>query len=457
MEMNLAPIVVLRGPRRVGKTTVQEQFINDLLARDSIEGSRIFRVQFDDIESELGLTIKGVIDPILALCMWFEDHVLGCTFNEAARDGKPAYLFFDEVQNLNRWSEQLKALVDHFTVQVLVTGSSALRIELGRDSLAGRITTLNLGTLSLREIAELRGHGSIPPLMSDNGLAELLKMDFWKQARELGRTYAPIRDTSLADFSERGGYPEAQAKFGIPWPDMADHLNESVIERAIQHDLRIGERGKRRDQQLLEEVFRLTCRYAGQSPGQAIFVNEVKNALGANIGWQRILTYLKFLDGAMLIYLVCPLELRLNRRKGNAKVCLCDHALRASWLQESIPLDPLELKKSPHLSDLAGHIAESVVGSYLGAIRGLDLSHFPERGAEPEVDFIITIGHKRIPLEVKYRRTIDPHRDTLGLRSFMERTVYNAPFGILITMTDDVVVPDPRIVALPLSSFLLIT
>ena len=79
----------------------------------------------------------------------------------------------------------------------------------------------------------------------------------------------------------------------------------------------------------------------------------------------------------------------------------------------------------------------------------------PERATEPEIDFVLTIGEKRIPLEVKYRRRIDPHRDTVGLRSFLERTHYNAPFGVLVTMGDDVAIQDPRIVAVSLASLLL--
>jgi hypothetical protein len=97
-----------------------------------------------------------------------------------------------------------------------------------------------------------------------------------------------------------------------------------------------------------------------------------------------------------------------------------------------VPLDPLSLERSPHLADLAGHIAESVVGAYLGGIPHLDVAHFAERSTEPEIDFVLTIGETRIPLEVKYRRRIDPHRDTLGLRSFIEKAHYNAPFGLLV-------------------------
>jgi predicted AAA+ superfamily ATPase len=124
-------------------------------------------------------------------------------------------------------------------------------------------------------------------------------------------------------------------------------------------------------------------------------------------------------------------------------------------MQESVPLAPDDLAASPHLTDLAGRIAESAAGYFLRSIRGLDVAHFPERGAEPEVDYVLTIGEQRIPVEVKYRRVID-FRDTHGLRSFLEKSHYNAPFGVLVTLTDDVIVDDPRIVPIPLSSLLLL-
>ena len=56
-------------------------------------------------------------------------------------------------------------------------------------------------------------------------------------------------------------------------------------------------------------------------------------------------------------------------------------------------------------------------------------------------------------MEVKYRRRID-YKDTLGLRSFIEKAPYNAPFGVLITMTDASQSDDPRIVSVPLSTLL---
>jgi predicted AAA+ superfamily ATPase len=444
----MTPATVLRGPRRVGKTVLLRQIIEEML-REQVTPNRILYIPFDDLP-----TLAGIREPVLATARWFEKHILGSSFNAAANRGTPAFVFLDEVQNLDAWAEQTKNLCDNHAVRVLVTGSSSLRIEAGRDSLAGRVTSLDLGPLLLREIAGLRFGYSDDPYWSDNELDKLAALQFWTEAVAHGTRQAQWRLAAYEAFSKRGAYPIAQERHTTPWPEVADYLNETVIKRAIQHDLRMGPRGQKRDEKLLEEVFRLSCRYAGQTPGQSVFVPEVQQALAGNIGWNRILNYLKFLDGTLLIRLVQPLELRLKRKKAPPKICLCDHALRASWLQEIVPLDPDGLSANPHLTDLAGHLAESVLGYFLASIPNLDVAHFPARSAEPEVDFVITVGTRRIPIEVKYRRRIDPHEDTRGLRAFLEKTVYNAPLGLLVTLDDGVTVNDPRIVPISLSSFL---
>jgi predicted AAA+ superfamily ATPase len=438
----------MRGPRRVGKTVLLRQLIEALLA-DGVEASHILYVAFDELP-----TIRGLQEPILAITRWYETEILGETFNRAARNKKPAYVFFDEVQNLDAWAPQIKHFVDNHTVRVMVTGSSSLRIEAGRDSLAGRISSLDLGPLHLREIAELRFGHRIDAYWTDNGSEKIADTKFWQEAREFGQVHQAARIEAFRAFSERGAYPVAQGPADQEWNDIAAHLTETVVKRAIQHDLRMGPRSRRRDEGLLEEVFRLCCRYAGQCPGQDVFVPEINQALGGGIGWQRILSYLRFLDGTLLVNLIPPLELRLKRRKSPPKICLCDHALRASWLQEIIPLDPDVLVESSHLADLAGHLAESTLGYFLSGIPNLEIAHFPPRGNEPEVDFVITVGTKRIPVEVKYRRQIRSHDDTLGLRAFLEKTVYNAPFGLLVTQNDDVTVADPRIISISLSTLL---
>ena len=92
----------------------------------------------------------------------------------------------------------------------------------------------------------------------------------------------------------------------------------------------------------------------------------------------------------------------------------------------------------------------------LSTIRGLDVAHAPERGLDREVDFVLTVGVQRVPVEIKYQRRIDPLRDTLGLRSFVEKSINNASFGLLITQDHSGEVDDPRIVSLPLSTVMLL-
>jgi predicted AAA+ superfamily ATPase len=451
LEAPLAPAIVLRGPRQVGKTTLQEQLIYRLLTTGKAGGREIFRVQFDDLPS-----LRKIPEPILVLSRWFEGTVLGRSFNEAAEAKRPAYLFFDEVQNLRDWGVQVKALVDLNAVKVVVTRSSALRLQLGKDSLAGRLSPLEMGPLLLREVAGLRGLGNLNPVLPLDGPEPLGIRGTWEAVRDSGERNREIRDAAFRMYDERGAYPLAQDHPEARWDEVATQLNESIVRRAIQHDLRLGERGRRRDERLLGEVFRLACRYAGQAPNPATLAQEIRETLPGDVGVQRVRHYLEFLDSTLLIKLVSPLEIRLKRAKGFPKICLCDPALRASWLQERVPLSSEALDENPALSTLAGHIAESIVGYFLGGVPGLDLAWSAERAQDPEVDYVVSVGTHRIPLEVKYTRQIDAARDTRGLLRFMDRKVNNAAFGILVTR--DFVSPpelDPRIVSIPMSSLLL--
>ena len=72
------------------------------------------------------------------------------------------------------------------------------------------------------------------------------------------------------------------------------------------------------------------------------------------------------------------------------------------------------------------------------------------------LDFVLEVGDQQIPVQVQYRRSIDPVRDTRGIRAFVEEPGKPAPFGLLITQTDGPAIDDPRIVAMPLSTFMLL-
>ena len=156
----------------------------------------------------------------------------------------------------------------------------------------------------------------------------------------------------------------------------------------------------------------------------------------------------------MLVHRVDPLEATLKKQSNGPKLCLCDHFVREAWLQERVPLTAEELAGVPQtVSTLAGHIMESVLVYFLKGIPGLEVSWFPERGDEPEVDYVLTIGLKRIPIEVKYTRGKATRKDVKGLESFCRIGKYNAPFGLLITQQESGPIGD-NVLAVPAAALL---
>jgi hypothetical protein len=72
------------------------------------------------------------------------------------------------------------------------------------------------------------------------------------------------------------------------------------------------------------------------------------------------------------------------------------------------------------------------------------------------VDFVMTVGSHRIPIEVKYQATIDPVHDVRGLKSFVDKEIHRAPFALLVTRHDSTQDHDPRIIPISLPTLMLL-
>ena len=288
LSRGLAPAVLLRGPRQVGKTTLLTQVLDQFI-RDGVDPKRLFRLQFDDLSN-----LKRLATPLVELVDWYVRNVLGDTLNSAAAAGRAPFLFLDEVQNLPEWAPQLKHLVDLGKVRAMVTGSSALRIDSGHDSLAGRVQTLEMGPLLLENPRRRpAGFGGVCNAFL-NGLAPLKDKMFWQALRAHGEAYHDVRDRAFQAFAERGAYPVAQVRADIPWGELADFLNESVVRRAIIHDLRMGSRGQKRDEHLLESgipsrvpLYRAVA-VAGDVPRRDQASDECRHGLATNPGVSQV-------------------------------------------------------------------------------------------------------------------------------------------------------------------------
>lgn len=465
LHSRLAPIVAVRGSRRVGKSVLQAQLIEELLlagksdpTRKPVEPARILNVQFDDAPA-----LGGVSMPIQAIVQWYEAHVLKKTLNEAAKEGRPAYLLFDEVQNLADWSVQLKILADKTDTCILVTGSSALRIAQGQDNLAGRVHTIELGPLRLREVAGIRGVRGLEPYAPNAPLEEWKKKDFWLGLVAHGRKHAAARDQAFRMFSERGGYPLCHVAAEQPTETVRQQIVADVINKTIDHDPGHKHGGTPLDPAFVREVFRMVCRYAGQPVGPKHFAEELNQLLLTPISPVKVEEAIRYLADSLLIHRVSPPEILLRKQVEQPKLCVCDHFVRNGVLQQTLPLDPEKLKNcDPAVSTQVGHLVESVLGYFLKGLPGVEVAWFPRRGndkdpksIEPEVDFILTVGTNRIPLEVKYRRGAPQRSDLAGIRSFCGKPAYAAPFGVVVTQTAEGLIGDDA-VAVPLSTFLLL-
>jgi predicted AAA+ superfamily ATPase len=338
--------------------------------------------------------------------------------------------------------------VDHRTAKIVVTGSSALRIGDGGGNLVGRASMLELGPFRLNEIAGVRGLGELPPFQPNTTIEEWNTKEFWLDLSRYAQEHKSLLRKAFDVFSDVGGYPVCH-KPGARRSDLAVQIANDVVKRTVNMDLRAGQGGKRQRREIIEETYRQVCRYAGQEITGKLIRESIEKVLGSGVPSKSVHNAIRFLADALLVHEVFPMEALAKRQSHAPKLCLCDHYVREAWLQEKLPvlISALAVARE-EICTAAGHLVESDIGYYLKRIPGLNVSWFPTRGDEPEVDYVLTIGLRRIPIEVKYRRGAVKPDHLKGLQSFCGQAKYNAAFGLLVTQDTFGTIGD-NIIALP--------
>jgi len=131
-------ILLLTGLRRVGKTTLMFQLIEELLK--NVEPKNILYFSFDE----------KVEDPIKILESYSK-------ITKVDWKKEKVYLFFDEIQKLKNWSSKIKILYDNFpNLKFCLSGSASLMIESEAiKNLVGRFFLEEIRPLTLQEFCEL--------------------------------------------------------------------------------------------------------------------------------------------------------------------------------------------------------------------------------------------------------------------------------------------------------------
>ncbi len=132
-------VVVLTGLRRVGKTTIMYQIIDELIKQTN--PLNIIYLAFD----------YGVIDIIPILNAY--QKITGVNWKT-----EKIYVFLDEIQILQNWGSQIKFLYDAFpNLRFIISGSASLQLERRAiDNLAGRHFLIDVPVLSINEYYSLK-------------------------------------------------------------------------------------------------------------------------------------------------------------------------------------------------------------------------------------------------------------------------------------------------------------
>ena len=288
-------ILILYGPRRVGKTTLLQMLHRERLQ----ENDPTALYSLDDPTAQ---AIFG--DPSTAR--------LGRIFSELGFDPqRRSYLFLDEVQGLPRIDLLLKLIFDHFPyVKVLATSSSSLLLLQGlTDSLAGRKYFIELLPLTLGEYAgiEVDDYFSFPESITQGGrLNETLR--------------------SLAVY---GAYPEVVSK--IATEEKQAKLRD-IVESTLYKDIFMLERIKA--PQVLARLLTLLA----YQIGNLVNLNELATQLG--ISRNTVDQYIAILEKYFLIFRLPSFSRKLRSELSSKfKVYFWDIGLRNAVINRFFPFE----------------------------------------------------------------------------------------------------------------------
>lgn len=327
--INKRQVIILTGLRRVGKSTLIFQLIEDLLKKHPSEHLLYF--SFD-------LTVD---DPLEILDVYKE--LTGVEWEK-----EKVFLFFDEIQKLEKWGNKIKILYDHFPkLKIIVSGSSSVDLEKEAIStLTGRYFNVKVNPLFFKEFLQMK-----------ESRINLKKPLLWKT--EIKKEFKEYL---------KKPFPEI-----ITWESellIKRYLKESIVDKIIRADL--SARFKDVNEELLLKLVEIFY----SEPGMYINYDSLSSDL--KISKKTLIKHIFYLEFSYLI-----------RKIKNLR----SNALTASRKLQRI---------YPYHWGLLFAISEAnVFESFVASM--LDTKYYWREGKR-EVDFIIK-GKSLLPVEVKSQRT----------------------------------------------------
>ena len=370
-QKDLRRSVVLTGTRRVGKTTIEYQMIEALLA-SGVSPQRIVFISMDH--------------PMLKLSQL--QDVLEC-YHENIYPEQDVYYFFDEIQYAQDWDRWLKVIYDtQPNTRVVATGSASPALMKGsRESGAGRWTVIQVPTLSFYEYCELLALDR-PDIPADLKVTSLL----YKTQAE--RTQIMLQLSKVQNYFMRylqvGGFPElALADNDL----MAQQImREDVVDKVLKRDL--PSLYNVRNATELERIFLYLCNVSSEIVSIEAITRELNGVSRVTVE-----NYIQYLESANLIYQSWPVDMAGKKiLKASPKIYIADAAIRnAVLMDDSIMTDPTEM----------GKVVETAVYKHVAAFYyqfATSVGYFRGGKKGKEIDIVVDYPNvKSILIEVKYR------------------------------------------------------
>jgi predicted AAA+ superfamily ATPase len=349
-------LIVVAGPRQVGKTTM----VRDVLANYPPERYTFIAVDSPE-ESPLADTSQLTAPTMRQLAQPRDSAWLVEVWQRARaaarRDAEGYVLIFDEIQKIPRWSDTVKGLWDAdraegLMLHVVLLGSSPLLMQQGMsESLTGRFETIHLTHWSFREMVD-------------------------------------AFDFDLEDYLYFGGYP-GSAPLIRDEARWRNYVNTGLIEPSIEKDILMMTRVDK--PALLRRLFYLGCRYSGQE----LSYNKMKGQLEDAGNTVTLAHYLDLLGNAGLICGLHKYAGQQHRQKSSSpKLNVLNMALMSVGSGYS---------KAEAQADRSyrGRMVESAVGAHLHNTASPECCIHYWRDGTNEVDFVLERGERLAAIEVK--------------------------------------------------------
>ena len=354
-------IVVLSGLRRVGKTTIVYQIINDLLQK-GVSAEKIIYFSLDRSAIR-----QAGINEVLRY------------YRENISDSEEFYLFVDEIQKDPQWTVNIKSLYDIYPyLRAVCTGSASSKIENAVDeSGEGRWILIKVPTLSFREFCEMKG---VYKDVRVENIFELHKLSKPQQ----NKIFSKLSDLNLLlmNYLQIGGFPELISTNDIEYA--LNILGKDVIDKATQD---IQEAHKIRNIEDLRRLFVYLCIHSSE----IINIQSIGKEL-EGISRESIENYVKYLEEANLINVSRFVDLGGKKAlKAKNKIYVSDYSIRnAVILASDIYSDETEL----------GHAIETAVlkhvKDYFDAKSSLYKVGYTKNSDNKEIDIVITYSSKTV-------------------------------------------------------------